>query len=95
VWACEVIYNELGRGDAVELKALRAAGHVLVFPRTAVKDVASELFEPRRGPSRIVEVDLAKLLPAIGDYDPSKVAEAFGVVRKAVEAWPADPASGR
>ena len=95
VWACQVIYNEMGRGDAVELKALRAAGHVLVFPRTAVKDVASGLFEPRRGPSRFVEVDLAKLLPAIGDYDPSKVAKAFGVVRKAVEAWPVDPASRR
>ena len=95
VWACEVIYGELGRGDADELKALREAGHVLVFPQRPARGVGAGLFEPKRGPSKIVEIDLAKLLPPIGDYDPAEVTRAFGVLKRAVEAWPTESASPR
>ena len=95
VWACEVVYGELGRGDAGELKALREAGHVLAFPQRSAAGVGAGLFEPKRGPSKIVEIDLAKLLPPIGNYDPAEVTRAFAAVKKAVEAWPAKSASSR
>ena len=95
VWACEVVYGELGRGDAKELKSLREAGHVLVFPQRPAAGVGAGLFEPKRGPSKIVEIDLAKLLPPIGNYDPGEVTRAFAAVRRAVEAWPALSASAR
>ncbi len=95
VWACEVVYGELGRGDAGELKALRESGHVLVFPQRPAAGVGTGLFEPKRGPSKIVEIDLSKLLPPIGHYDPSEVTRAFVAVGAAVNAWPAKSAPSR
>ncbi len=95
VWACEVVFGELGRGDAKELKALRAAGHVLVFPQRPVQPVAKGLFEPRQGPSKTVEVDLSKLLPPIGNFDPAEVTRAFRAVEAAVKAWPTRSSSAR
>ncbi len=88
VWACEVVFDELGKGDAKELKALREAGHVLVFPQRPVQPVAKGLFEPRQGPSKTVEIDLSKLLPPIGNFDPAEVTRAFQAVETAIKAWP-------
>ena len=93
VWACEVVFGELGHGDAKELKALREAGHVLTFPQRPVEDVEPGLFESRQGPETTVRVDLSKLLPPIGNFDPAKVTRAFRAVEAAVKAWPTKSAS--
>ncbi len=95
VWACEVVFGELGRGDAKELKALREAGHVLAFPQRPVQPVAKGLFEPRQGPSKTVEIDLSKLLPPIGNFDPAEVIKAFQAVEMAIKAWPPAKSASR
>ena len=102
VWACEVVFGELGRGDARELKSLRAAGHVLTFPQRPfqlegemdmekLSPEAKHFFDDRKP----VEVDLSKLLPPIGNFDPSEVTKAFRAVEMAIKAWPPAKSTSR
>jgi len=92
-WACDVIGKELGRGSAEELQTVRASGIVLVFPQRPVEPVGAGVFEARRGPSRTREMDLAKLLPPIGNYDPKAVTRAFKSLGTAVRKWPGSSSS--